>query len=626
MKTNHIRAVAGWKTAALLALVAMVAAVAFGGVLSTANIAEAQYVKSEDTQTTPGGVYWVELGPGTTQGSVTLSGQPAAPAGNAVTYGNWTIWTIELRGKAKATFSHDGSVELLCRNARFSSPDVARAGICDGEGRPTTVGVQIKIGADTGAGVIVVRGRELASATTTGIVSIAEVKPSAAIASLAIKPAKTSIPASGTGNSTTIDVRGLTAAGAPTEGGVQHDMTVTTTMGLFTDGCTTNNSQVCQVDLPTAGFKNITLTAGGVPGVATLRATKPAGTLAVTATVTFHGPAANIAVAPDSGTLQVGGKTFVVVTVTDTGGNPVPGHKVTAANVTVAGPTTAAVKVTTKLNMPKEVGTPNGKVTAAGELPHCATGNIKYDTATKMHTATGAVATDIAGGTNAMGKCVIEVMAPKTPTMAARGNHMVTVKLSATKSATATIRVSGAPNAIKTNAPTSVDALSSTNIVVTVHDDADMPVGVVPIQIDQISGQGKVTTSPTMTANGTATFTYVAPLDGMAVFRIAAGTGAEQITEVVRLRIGEMADDADDDGDDMMGKTWNKTPTAAEPLLVWEGPNEADPATGAVEGVVAIWQRTGAGWLGYFPEAAEAGIPSTLTTLTNGEAYWVVVR
>ena len=42
MKKNPISAIAGWKSAALLALVAMVAAVAFSGVLSTTQTADAQ--------------------------------------------------------------------------------------------------------------------------------------------------------------------------------------------------------------------------------------------------------------------------------------------------------------------------------------------------------------------------------------------------------------------------------------------------------------------------------------------------------------------------------------------------------------------------------------------------------
>ena len=620
MKTNHIRAIAGWKTAALLALVAIMAASAFGGVLSTTRIAEAQTVVEDDPRG-QGGFYWVELNNSRITGSFT---EPATASGVAgVTVSNeYTIWSLQTTGKAKATFAFNGTTSLLCRNAKFTPPGTPRAGFCDEAGAGNEVGVKVTIANDSGAGGVIVTGRKVGDAATTGVIKITSVKASPITGSFTLKPAKTSIPASGTGNSTTVTVTVLNPAGQPVNPGTS-DATLTTSRGLFTDGCDTNNSQVCGVNVDDTGSKAITLTAGGVPGVATLRVSRPGdGGLATTATVTFHGAAANITAAPAASVIQAGDKTFVVVTVTDASGNAVPGHKVTAANVTVAGPTTAAVKVTTKLNMPKEVGTADGKVTAAGELPHCATGNIKYDTATKMHTATGAGATDIVGGTNAMGHCVIEVTAPKTPTMAARGNHMVTVKLSATTSVTATIRVSGPPNAIKTDAPESVDALSSTPVKVTVHDDADMPVGAVPIQVDQISGEGKVTTTPTMTKDGVATFTYVAGLDGEAVFRIAAGAAGAQVTEVVRLTVGEMKDD--DMGDDMTGKTWNKTPTAAEPFLVWLGEDGADPSAGAVEGVAAIWQRTAAGWQGYFPEATN--METGLTSLKHGEAYWVVVR
>ena len=621
-RTNRIRAVAGWKTAALLALVAIMAATAFGGVLSTTRTAEAQTVlRDDDAPRGQGGFFWVELTNSHITGSFTDPATASGVAGVTVS-DDYTIWSLQTTGAAKATFAFNGATSLLCRNAKFTPPGTPRAGFCDEEGNDHTVGVKVTVAADSGAGGIVVTGRKVGDAATTGVIYISSAKAGVSIGAYTLKPAKTSIPASGTGNSTTVTVTVLDPAGKPVDVGTS-DATLTTSRGLFTDGCATNNSQVCNVDVDDTGSKAITLTAGGVPGVATLRIVRPAdGALATTATVTFHGVAANITAEPDASVIQAGDKTFVVVTVTDASNNPVPEHKVTAANVTVAGPTTAAVKVTTKLNMPKEVGTADGKLDGAGELPHCASGTAATPAAITSPTNYQMGGADVSGGTNAMGHCVIEVTAPKTPTMAARGNHMVTVKLNATKSATATIRVSGAPNAIKTDAPESVDALSSTNVAVTVHDDADMPVGAVPIQIDQISGEGKVTTTPTMTKDGVATFTYVAGLDGEAVFRIAAGAAGAQVTEVVRLTVGEMKDD--DMGDDMTGKTWNKTPTAAEPFLVWLGEDGADPSAGAVEGVAAIWQRTAAGWQGYFPEATDMG--TGLTSLKHGEAYWVVVR
>ena len=594
-KTNLIRAVAGWKTAALLALVAIMAATAFGGVLGTTPAAEAQGADdiTFSAARTPGNEFWHEM---------------------TATSGQITVWDIENVGDARATFTFNGQTTLTCKNAEFSNPNVARAGICDGEGTAGKIGVQIRVAADSGTGQFILRARFLGMAGWLWA-NVYPVDGTKAAASLTLTPTKAAIPVSGSDNSTTVVV----ALKDRQNRDLTTKVTMTTTLGTI--ACPGQAiSQVCTA----AANSTFTLTAS-TPGVATI--TAKVGNLTATTKVTFYGTATTITAVPDASAIQVGGKTFVVVTVTDAGGNPVV-RTFAAGDVTVAGPTTSATKVTTKLNVPKEVGTADGKLDGAGELPHCATGTVKTPAAISTPTNYQIGGADVSGGTNAaMGKCVIEVMAPKTPTMAARGNHMVTVKLNATTSVTATIRVSGPPHAIKTDAPTSVDALSSTNVAVTVHDDADMPVGSVPLQIDQIAGDGKVTVSPTTTKDGMATFTYIAGLDGVAIFRVAAGTGAEQVTHSFRINVGEMTDDMGDDGDDdMTGKTWNKTPAAVTPLLVWVGPDGADPATGAVEGVVAIWKRTAAGWQGYFPEAAGAGLPSGLTALENGEAYWVVVR
>ena len=585
--TNLTRAIAGWKTAALLALVAIMAATAFSGVLSTTRTAEAQTVTFGST-IAAGAFDWIET---SVQANAVLE------------------FEIENTGGAKAVFMFNGQTKMTCKNATFSPPNQPPAGTCDGEGTSGTIGIQVLAPIDSGTGTAFVRAKYQGQRDWNWV-SVIPIDGSAAAVSLTLTPAKAAIPITGS-NTTTLAVSLKDAQ----NNDKNVALTMTTTLGTITCGSTT--AQICRGNAD----GTFTLTAS-TPGVATVTV-KPdiAGDLMATTKVTFYGTATTITAVPDASAIQVGDKTFVVVTVTDAGGNPVV-RTFAAGDVTVAGPTTSATKVTTKLNVPKEVGTADGDFADAGELPHC-------DATTP--TTPAAVTTPanyLAGGTNASaGKCVIEVMAPKTPTMAARGNHMVTVKLNATTSVTATIRVSGPPHAIKTDAPTSVDALSSTNVAVTVHDDADMPVGSVPIQVDKISGEGKVTMAPTMTKDGKATFTYVAPLDGMAVFRIAAGTGAEQVTEVVRINIGAMADDMGDDGDDdMAGKTWNKTPSASTPLLVWVGPDGAEPSTGAVEGVVAIWKRTAAGWQGYFPEAAGAGLPSGLTALENGEAYWVVVR
>ena len=433
-KTNLARAIAGWKTAALLALIAMLAAVAFGGVLSGARTAEAQSYVHTTQVLGPNGTSWAEI--------------------TGLTAEMSTVFLIETEGDAKASFVFNGQTTLTCKNATFSPPDTPQPGNCDGSGNATVVGVQIRVALDSGSGHVFVRMKRLGWPSGWENTRVYTVDGSTAAVSLTLTPAKTAIPTTSGSNTTTLAVVMKDAQNA----NKNTSVILTTTLGTLTCGSTT--AQVCT---STANTGTVTLTAS-VPGVATV--TAKAGNLTATAKVTFYGTATTITAVPDNSAIQVGDKTFVVVTVTDATGNPVV-RTFAAGDVTVAGPTTSATKVTTKLNVPKEVGTADGDFADAGELPHC-------DATTP--TTPAAVTTPanyLAGGTNASaGKCVIEVMAPKTPTMAARGNHMVTVKLNATTSVTATIRVSGPPHSIKTDAPTSVDALSSTNVAVTVHDDA----------------------------------------------------------------------------------------------------------------------------------------------------------
>ncbi len=609
-KNNLISAIAGWKSAALLAFLALVASVAFSGVLSTTRTAEAQTLAPATFTHAPGATF-----------DVTLSGA-------SLSAGDLSRWRIVPTGNEKVTFAHNGGTTLICA----AGGTTAAAGSCDLDVAEATVKVKVQIAADSPAGVSLLYAGKLGAAE---VVATVEVDPGRKIASFTLKPDKTAIPAvpsPGTSNnSTRIEIKALNSAGKAADAPLTSAATVRTTLGVFSAGCENGVSRValCTTSLP-SGTKAMTLETGRVPGVATVTVTTGSGKLATSVNITFYGPATTLTAVPESDSVQAGGKTFVVVTLTDAAGTPIPGTTLTDAAVTVAGPTTSAVKVTTDIDKPKEVGTLNGNVSAAGEYPQCKTGTLKYDTTSKTYTASGAGASDIEGGTNAMGKCAIEVTAPKatTPATAAtteatRGAHTITVK-SGTLTATATINVRGAPHSITTDAPESVDALSETKVTVSVLDDMNALVGAVPLQIDQIAGEGKVTSAPTMTTNGTATFDYIAPPSGVAIFRVAAGTGADMVTTSVRINIGEAMDDMDGD-DDMADKTWNKTPTAADPLLVWMGPDGADPSLGAVNGVVAIWQRTAAGWIGYFPGAGSS-MGMALSALEHGEAYWVIVR
>ena len=123
-----------------------------------------------------------------------------------------------------------------------------------------------------------------------------------------------------------------------------------------------------------------------------------------------------------------------------------------------------------------------------------------------------------------------------------------------------------------------------------------------------------------MTSDGQAKFTYLAPSGSdTAVFYITAGTGPGTISHTVEIVVGAASAPE--------SATWNKDLVSGQNLVVWNGADGADPSEGAADGVSSIWSYdTGAGsWDGYFPNAADVPGGNTLTSLSNGDAYFVVV-
>ena len=107
MKSNLISAIAGWKSAALLALVAMVAAVAFSGVLSTSQTADAA------VQTRTGTTFAALTGNAT-------NGQTVYIQNDATEYVTFEITTV---GAAEASFTHSSATngwpeDFTCNPAR----------------------------------------------------------------------------------------------------------------------------------------------------------------------------------------------------------------------------------------------------------------------------------------------------------------------------------------------------------------------------------------------------------------------------------------------------------------------------------------------------------------------------
>ena len=268
----------------------------------------------------------------------------------------------------------------------------------------------------------------------------------------------------------------------------------------------------------------------GTPGVATVTLT--VGDLTQTVKVTLYGPAKDIAAEADQSSVQVGGSVFIVATVTDGAGNAVAGHSVTvltSGDDAIQAPAgDDSVAVTTDGDVEKDVtGTEN-------DAPGCDS------------------------GTNAKGKCVVQVTAPNpdgTVRDATRGVHTITLSGSAPiaeadRKVQVEITVAGAVDSIETDAPERVAPGSRTDIKVTLKDDEGVLAGAQAVKVSQVDGPGRlIGGAEAITSNGSRTFTFRAANSmGTAEFDIEvrglntagdAGTGKVLKSESITIAIGD---------------------------------------------------------------------------------------
>ena len=659
MKKNFISAIAGWKSAALLALVAMVAAVAFSGVLTNTETADAQ-VSVQPVGTDADGV--------------------SVPAGTTVIVafgtGDGDRFRFSPDSAGTATFVANGATSLTCGD--YDSGDTGgtdganatiRNAACDVNPTDTEVSVLVKVDDDSPIGEIYVQryvrpsGGGDPTTVTEALINVVRADPPTAIQLVGAPPASISMAGDAARNITVRLVKG-DASGV----GSQSLNVITTAGALNTDGsgvCTaaadaatavTNPRAFCAIttssDAATAGQATISLFGNGLPGKATVTISLAAPALSLETSVVLHGPVDSITAEAQQSSIQVGGATFIVVTISDAAGNPIPSKGAAVATNVFGSKKITPPETPQSVAAQRVVDNPNldfdpnkNREVNRGDIPACGNHGVDPDAAIPDVTSTNlqAAGADVPAGTNAAGQCVIQVRAPLGPpagtdsASATRGAHTVTVRADdlATKPAkevSVEIHVGGAPASIETDAPARVDSLSSTAVTVTVLDDEGVRVGAVPISVVQVEGSGNVDAFPgqgtdagASTSDGRATFTYLAPLSaGEAVFliRVNPGTPA-QVQSTVTVAIG----DAPEEAPEAPPATWNNDLVSGQNLVVWNGADGADPSDGAADGVSAIWSYyTGSGsWDGYFPDAADVPGGNTLTSLSNGQAYVVIV-
>ena len=638
MKNNLISAIAGWKSAALLVLVAMVAVVAFSGVLTNGQSADAALTGDGENDALPS--------TGVAGGTKVYTN---VVAGELVTF------TIADSSSASGQFTHSSAQNdgrtIACNDAETADTGFATA--CDKNGGNTSVQVELQVDADSPAGNIIINVSVVGSTSQTASDFVRVFKAPVPTRFVVTAPTKTAAAAAGTSvisislrDENEANIVGAKINVVTTNGTLNEAKTTTSTTDDANPPVTTvtdaddvacdSKDQSCTLTTGNAGAK-VTLNGSNRPGTATV--TFSSGELSATASIVLYGPVATISAASEQGSIEVGGNTNIVVTVLDSGDNPVAGAQVdVAAGATgVVGPERLANKVLVNNDTDKDVD--GDQAVDKGDLPACGNQVSVEADATQDPPVVGmglrTTTADVGAGTNLDGKCVIFVDSSATPGSAtARGTHTITVNavnadgvaLPKIGAESVEIQVGGPPSTIVSDAPSRIDPSAEVTVSLTVSDDEDVRVGKVTIEVIHTAGDGAIIAdTAASTTDGRASFSYIAPsTPGVVEFlvRTKSGSGAVTSQLPIIINIGAEAEEAPD----APPATWSKDLVAGSNLAVWNGDNDADPADGAAEGVVSIWSLTAAGWEGYFPTAADVPGGNNLDSLTNGEAYFVVVE
>ena len=694
MKKNPISAIAGWKSAALLALVAMVAAVAFSGVLTSNQQADAQAspaLSAAYAYTGSAGAAQTVVGT-----TITFSNYIDAEADPAIT--NWNLRITEADGSAFGT-GHDGTTGCLASNSvaeatsvdltggtrftitahrgnpsstadadggpghcnratqvaslsinvpntivstaadgannahdvspgkfqdinlalnavtRFSLSDDGADGSFAANGKQTLtcddqspcdlnaatglMTIRVNVGADSKKGQHLYFSRSEASDIVLTIVD-----PAPQPASFSVAPMMgEETAAAGTGTSTlVVTVMDDTSPVAqPYSGNI--NVTFITPNGKVTCGDQVPKNTCTITATDTAG-KATAILSDGVPGSSTI--TVLVGALGTGSTeVTFFGTADSLAADAPQSSINLGGGTFVTFTVADADGRPVKGAKITqpAVGKVVAPDVEDAVPVAVALAQDDDE-------TTADDPPKGA----QY----------------CGDGTDAKGQCVVRVSsAAAPPTAATRGDHTLNFELvvnpTTTLDASVDITVAGPPDSISHDAPGRIDTLDEIEVTVTVTDDAGNRVGTQAVSVTKVEGGGAILAQDKETANGEAKFTFLASsIEGNVVFVVRSG---EDARAVINVAVGPEQAPVEE-APEAPPATWNNELVSGQNLVVWNGEDGADPSAGSDMGVSGIWSyNTGSGtWDGYFPNAADVPGGNTLTSLSNGDAYFVIIE
>ena len=687
MKNNLISAIAGWKSAALLALVAMVAAVAFSGVLTSTQPTSAfagdpkidQEGSADITLTldlasgsdrsgatdiakvsTVNG-YTVTAVSSAVDTVVVNDGDDLNPDGNDAPFspGSWQVHDTESGSAVRVTLTikaDDGKIA----GSEFV---VSTAGTTETPAAGTAVRVEVVGVAHPGGTVRVT----LPEGTNDTYRISAD---SSASAGFTANPGRSFIicddDTSGDTEATTCDLNTATAAGTVdlevtidedsaagvvyvvAEGQLAEEVTIKVSPAPISAGLAITPMEPVSISSAANGATEditatVTTSAGaGIEGVTVLfvtslgRFTGDCNSLPVCSLKTLEDGTATVSLQGDS---RAGAATVRVTAGELSGSKDVTFYGDVAAlsaenaggitAINQGGATSVIFTVTDKDGNPvPNVATITTKV--ASEI-EAATGVT--DTA-KLYEGAPGPADDVPScedGTNGAGQCAVEVAASATAT---RGAYTVTASLGiagpppGTLTDSVDVTVAGASASISHDAPGRIDTLEEIKVTLTVTDDEGDLVGSQPINVTKVEGGGAILDETLAnTANGSASFTFLASsIAGDVVFVVRSGDARA----VINVAVGPEPEPVveEDPEPEAPPATWNNELVSGQNVVVWNGADGAAASEGSADGVTAIWSyNNGTGsWDGYFPEAADVPGGNTLTSLSSNQAYVVIVN
>ncbi len=244
-----------------------------------------------------------------------------------------------------------------------------------------------------------------------------------------------------------------------------------------------------------------------------------------------------------------------------------------------------------------------------------------------------------ADGTNAAGQCVARIDSAVGAAATTRGEHAAHFQLvvdatdpDKTLTADAVVRVVGSAHDIETDAPETVEPRTRVTINISVYDDEGNLVGGGDVTVVKLEGRGAVlgtTDGKAALTGGEASVQYYATsTDEAVVLEFTIGTGDDEVTEIVEIVVAEPVVEAEPEPEPEPepAPTWSVPLAEGWNLVAWLGEDmDVGDAVGDANATAVYAWSQAAGWTFWFSDSASGVSTDTLSRVSTNQSYFVYV-